>query len=236
MIDYALIEGRFLTPRGRSVVFRYREGTNDWNTLNACLTEDEYRLRELHVTGYAVDAGGYLGGVAVGLAVDNPGLRVLVIEPVPENVALTRWAIEANGLVDRVVVLEGAIGDGSEVEVRFRYTGDPSAEHHAFVGNSSLAYATGGLLPHEVVNYVSLTPADIIDRLGEEPALVKVDVEGGEWAFLGAGAAGLPFILGEWHPVHGHTRDTLTALLIATHDVTFDGPEAGPGGFRAVRR
>ena len=236
MIDYALIEGRFLTPRGRSVVFRYREGTNDWNTLNACLTEDEYQLRARHLTGYAVDAGGHLGGVAVGLAVDNPGLRVLVIEPVPENVALSRWAIDANGLSDRVVVIEGAIGDGSETEVRFRYTGTEPAEHHAFVGNSSFAYDTGGELPHEIANYVSLTPADIIDRLGEEPALVKVDTEGAEWAFLAAGAGVFPLILGEWHPVRGHTRDTLTALLIDTHDVTFNGPEGGPGGFVAVRR
>lgn len=236
MIDYALIEGRFLSPRGRSVVFRYREGTSDWNTLNACLTEDEYGLRDLPpLTGSALDLGGHLGGVGVGLAVDNPTLRVLIVEPIPENVALARWAVEANGLASRVVVEQGAIGDGTEVEVRFRYTGNESAEHHAFVGNCSLAYSTGGSLPHEIVNYVSLTPADVIARVGL-PEFVKIDTEGAEWAFLAAGGDVFPLIVGEWHPVQGHTRDTLRALLTATHDIEFSGPEGGPGGFRAVAR
>lgn len=250
MIDYALIEGRFLTPRGRSVVFPYREGTSDWNTLNACLTEDEYGLRSLPpLTGSALDLGGHLGGVGIGLAVDNPALRVLIVEPIPENVELARWAVQANGLASRVVVEQGAVGDGSEVEVRFRYTGTETAEHHAFIGNSSLAYSTGGEQPHEVINYTSLTPSDLMERIGGVPELVKVDTEGAEWAFLaGFGADLFPLIIGEWHPVRGHTRDDLVDLL-PYHDVTFqpqpqlvDGerqmvdPVGGPGGFRAVRR
>ena len=40
----------FLTPRGVQVLMTIREGTNDWNTLNACMTEDEYGLRDWHGT------------------------------------------------------------------------------------------------------------------------------------------------------------------------------------------
>lgn len=236
MIDYAVREGVFRTPRGLPVRFRYREGTNDWNTLTACLNEDEYGLRDLPpLTGSAADLGGYLGAVGIALAADNPTLRVLIVEPVPDNVELTRWAVEANRLDARIVVEQGAIGDGSVVEVRYRYSGTETAVHHAFVGNSSLSYDHGGFLPHHVVSYPSLTPADIVERIGT-PAFVKMDTEGAEWAFLAAGAALLPLVVGEWHPVRGYTRGDLLALLADTHEVTFTGPEAGPGGFRAVAR
>src|SRR5690349_6287046 len=94
-----------------------RDGSNDYNTLNACMTEDEYHLADFHGSGWAVDVGGYLGGVAISLALDNPELRVLVIEPVPDNIRLIRENIERNDLTERVTLIEGAVGDGSPVEV-----------------------------------------------------------------------------------------------------------------------
>lgn len=233
MITYDVAEAVFTTPQGRSVLFRYRLGTNDWNTLASCLNEDEYGLRTEHPRT-AVDVGGYLGGVAIGIAVDNPEASVLVIEPVPDNVELIRWAIDTNKVADRVTVVQGAVGDGSEVETRYRYTGTEAAEHHAFVGNSSLAYDSAGFLAHEKITHRSLTIADVVDLVGE-PDLVKIDAEGAEWAFLATGAALLPYIIGEWHPIRGHEQADLTALL-PQHEVTFSGPTSGPGGFRAVRK
>ena len=231
---YALIDGGFLTPNGRSATFRYRADTNDWNTLNACLTEDEYGLRGLAVAGHAVDIGGYLGGVGIGLALDNPGLRVTIIEPVPSNVELIRWAIEANGVTDQVTLLDCAAGGPADrtTVVSFGYRGEPHLEHHAFVGNTTLVYEYPDSHDHDelTVACVSLGALAPIDFL-------KIDCEGCEWKVLtDPTTAAIPRIHGEWHSVNGHTAADLSVILGGSHSLTFSGPVEGPGGFVAVRR
>lgn len=231
---YALTEAEFRTPRGLPARFRYRLETNDWNTLNACLTEDEYGLRGLSISGHAVDIGGYLGGVGIGLALDNPDLRVTIVEPVPANVELTEWAIEANGVGGRVRLLPFAAGgpDDTSTIVSFGYRGEPHLEHHAFVGNTTLVYEYPDSHDHDELEVacVSLGALGPIDFL-------KIDCEGCEWNVLtDPTTANIPRIHGEWHSVNGHTQADLLGLLDASHDVTFSGPVEGPGGFVAVRR
>ena len=232
--------GEFRTPRGRPVLMAIREGTNDWNTLNACMTEDEYLLRSWQGSGWAVDVGGYLGGVGIGLALDNPGLRVLIVEPVPDNARLIEQNIERNGVRDRVTLIVGAVGDGGPVDVWHGYSGSESLEHHRFVGNSSLAYDHGGEAPHETATYPkSLTMADINVLTGGSVDLLKIDCEGGEWSFLGAAAFSVETvreIVGEAHSVRGHRGDDSIGLRAATHDVTSKGDPAGTVEFRAVAR
>jgi FkbM family methyltransferase len=229
----------FRTPRGRLATMTIREGTNDWNTLNACMTEDEYGLRDWQGTGWAIDVGGYLGGVGIGLALDNPDLRVLIVEPVPDNARLIEQNIEQNGLGERVSLLVGAIGDGTPVDVWHSYQGTVAAEHHRFVGNSTLAYDNGGALPHETAHFEqSYTLGDLIAVLGAERiALLKIDCEGGEWAFLDSSAVALcDVITGEAHSVRGHRGDDVIGLLATTHDVTISGDGAATCEFRAVAR
>lgn len=228
----------FRTPRGVQALMTIREGTNDWNTLNACMTEDEYGLRDWHGTGWALDIGGYLGGVGIGLALDNPGLRVLIVEPVPDNIRLIHQNIDRNGVRDRVTLIEGAIGDGGPVSVWHGYSGTVTAEHHRFVGNSSLAYDHGGELAHEETAYLSIPLAALIAMTGADRIdLVKIDCEGGEWAFLADRAvARCDVILGEAHAVRGHRGDDIVALLADTHDVTISGDGAGTCEFRAVAK
>lgn len=228
-----MVIGEFRTPKGRWVRMEYRDGTNDWNTLNACLTEDEYGLRDLSVTGHAVDIGGYLGGVGIGLALDHPALRVTIIEPVPDNVRLTREAIAANGVSERVTVLDAAAGgpDDTETVVSYGYRGEAHLEHHAYVGNTTLVYEYPDSHEHDerTVACVSLGSLGPID-------FAKIDCEGCEWSVLTDPAvSAIPRIHGEWHNVRGHVRDDLVALLPG-HVVTFSGPVDGPGGFVAVQR
>lgn len=232
---YALTTAQFRTPHGLPVPMTYREDTNDYNTLNACMTEDEYALRERKVTGTALDIGTYLGGVAIGLALDNPSLRVIAVEGVPQNAELTRQNVAANGLTERVTVIEGAAGGKKPVEMRFGYRGSESMEHHAFVGNSSLAY-DDEVIEHDSVTYDEpYTLSRLVEMAGGSIDLLKIDCEGCEYAFLADPAiAQVQTILGEWHPIRTNTQATVLALLAATHSVTFTGPVAGPGGFVAV--
>lgn len=232
---YPVVTDGFHTPHGRPVRMSYRLDTNDYNTLFATLDSDEYHLPK-GLTGMALDIGGYLGSVGIALAVDNPDLHVVIVEPVPPNADLIRRNIEDNGVGDRVSLIEGAAGHGGEtVEVWYGYRGSESLEHHAFVGNSTLAYESSPTA-HESVLYVGKGLADFVAEYGPL-AFVKIDTEGAEWAFLDSPAVkDVETIVGEWHPVRGHTQADMLALLDDTHEVTFDGPQAGPGGFRAVRR
>jgi FkbM family methyltransferase len=227
---YATRTGTWRTPAGREAVFAYRDSTNDWNTISACLTDNEYDLpRDLR--GLALDIGAYLGAVTVALALDNPALRVYAIEPVPDNVRLLRENVERNDVADRVRVIHGAVGVG-QVTVWHSFRGSESAEHHAFVGNSSLFAA-----PYSASYTEDIHTGWPLASLATEPiAFCKIDIEGGEFTVLADPAVSLcRVIVGEWHPAHGTQRDIRT-LLSRTHDVTFSGPPEGPGGFRAVRR
>lgn len=233
-MTYELREGTFRTPRGRQAAMTYRADSSDWNTLWSCLNEDEYGFRERSVEGTALDVGAHIGGVTVGLALDNPTLHVIAVEAVPPNVELLRRNVAANGIAGRVTVIEGAAGSGP-VEVWYGYEGSENASHHAFIGNSSLAYAaTTGT--HQTSRYHEATTLSAILEHGPV-SLAKVDCEGCEYAFLDdPRVAEIPTILGEWHPVKGKTIGDVLALLSETHTVTFSGPQAGPGGFVAVAK
>jgi len=240
---YELQSDIWPTPRGVPAQMHYRADTSDWNTINSIMgTNDEYGLAGLTLVGAALDLGAYLGAAAIALALDNPGLRVIAVEPVPDNARLSRINVELNNLADRISVYEGAIGPpgiGTSL-IRFGYRGDANLEHHAFVGNSSLAYDHGGDVAHDEREVETLGIAALLDRYSIATAdFVKVDVEGAEFPFLAAPAADLrrlAHIIGEWHPVRGHVQSDVRGLLGGTHDVEFSGPDGGPGGFIAVRR
>ena len=232
---YALAEAIFQTPRGQPARCRYRTDTSDWNTLYSALNEDEYQLRGVSLAGLALDIGAHIGAVTLGLAIDNPDLRVIAVEPVPDNARLLRENVALNGLDDRVMVIEGAAGRGT-VTVWYGYRGTETAEHHAFIGNSSLAYDHGGSLDHDEITYEGHTLSDLAPAT-VTVALLKIDNEGGEYDFLDDPAVSrCERIVGEWHNVRGHVQTDIASLLGATHVVTFSGPVGGPGGFTAVRR
>ncbi len=234
---YAKALGTWRTSRGASAVFEYREDTNDWNCINACVTEDEYQLGPLALSGWAFDIGAHLGGVAIALALDNPSLRVVAVEPVPENAELCRANVERNHLAGRVEVIHGAIGSPGQaaITVCYGYSHSESTRHHTFIG--AVRSAGHGEMPHRECQVTGYSLAALVNLVGGLPSFVKMDCEGGEWAaFMDPITVGLPRIHGEWHATEGHTRADLECLFVATHELSFQGPEAGPGGFTAVRR
>lgn len=241
MLDYAVAQEVWTTPNGRLIAFRYRKGTNDWNTVNACVgTNDEYGLAGRKITGQVLDVGGYLGSVGITIAVDNPEARVLIVEPVPWNAALIRENAELNKVADRVTVFEGAVGEAGQKtsEIRFGYVGDANLEHHAFVGNSSLAYDTGGDTPHDKKTVPTLGLSELLDQYEiDRVAFMKIDCEGGEWPFLDTPDVDrIDYLVGEAHSVRGHTGADIEPLLDRTHVVTLSGNPEGTCGFAAVRR
>lgn len=229
---YAVTQGTFRTPRGRSVSLSYREDTNDYNVLRSCLDEDEYHLRDLSMAGQALDIGAHIGGVTVALAVDNPDLHVTAVEAVPPNIELLRENVERAGVTERVTIIHAAAGKGTTANVKWAFEGNGDlGSHNAFVGNA--------LLPVPIEAHASMT-LDVIalpKLVGDGVEFAKVDCEGCEWPFLqGRALSKVGRIHGEWHPTDGHVRnDIMRVLTRAGFTVVFSGPEAGPGGFEAVR-
>ena len=247
MARYDIRPEMFTTPRGNPCVVYIREGTNDWNTANACLgRNDEYNTAGYDFTGTSglfVDIGGYLGTVALAVLLDHPGTRAIIVEPIPENLDLIRRILSINGVLDRASLIAGAVGSG---QTTIHYGYDPSPDlsdqanennlHHAYVGNG---VGSGGA-PHKSVTYQGLSYREVIGD--EAPAMVKIDCEGGEWPVLHE-MTDVPLIVGEYHPItlpdgSVGSRALAESILGATHDITYGGPIGSPEawGFRAVRR
>jgi FkbM family methyltransferase len=229
-----MLEYDFQTPNGNPVSWLCREETNDRNVVYSAGQEDEYDLAGLELEGWALDLGAHIGGVAVCLLLDHPRLNVIAVEPVPDNLELLRANAERNGVLERLELRQEMVARGRET-IRFRYR-QPSGEldHHAFIGN-----ATSIVLP-PVFDELELPCADLagLRRLHGPPALVKIDVEGAEWAALEELAAlEAPLLVGEWHPYPGTPSPAELASVFeqAGYQVTFNGPLVGPGGFRAAR-
>ena len=239
-LHYAQAFYTFTTPRKHPALMRYRLETSDWNTLWSAMNEDEYKLANLPtLVGTAVDIGAHLGSVGIGLALDNPDLRVVCVEPVPENAELLQLNVDTNGLSDRVKVLQVAAAspEHETTLVRWRYRGSELLDHHAFIGNASLVEGTGVAdAEHEEEQIACVSISGLIREYGPL-RLLKIDCEGCEWSALQDPAvAEVPLILGEWHPTAGKTVADLIALLDETHILSFEGPQAGPQEFTAVRR
>lgn len=239
---YELMQGAWPTPKGNTYVSWWRDGTNDWNTISSCTTHDEYETRGLFLRGWALDVGGYLGSVGIPLAIDNPDLRVIIIEPVPENAKLIRDNIVLNGMQERVRVLEAvAAAPGEEtggVAYGWRAPGTPQQvnyEVHHFVGGSTLALDNPGV-PHEEATVPAYSISALLSLVDAERfSFMKIDCEGCEAKFLTdlTGIALVDHIIGEWHPPYVDEAG-VHALLDDTHIVETGG--TGPGWFKAVRR
>ena len=243
------------TPKGNVAIFEFRNGTSDWNTLQSCTAEDEYGLRALRLSGVALDIGAHIGGVSIGLAIDNPDLRVIAVEAVPDNAALLEHNATLNGVADRLTVLNAAAAAPGvdSVVINYGYRGNEAAEHHAWIGNITMLEGQGGRPDHDEVRVPGVSLTGLFALAPEPVSFAKVDCEGGEYGFLSDPAVRfLPRIVGEYHPLGPDPsgaeakrifrRSDLVALLAPTHDLTFPpvnvatDPERGPGGFIATLR
>ncbi len=240
------------TPDGHAVAFNVRDDTNDANIATAVNVwdgnvNDEYRMRGRVLSGWAMDIGAHIGGVAVPLAMDHPNLRVIAVEGVPENAELCRQNAERNGVADRVIVLNAfAAAPGTLTGVcnygytRVQDTADAYVSAHRFIGGTWDPAVEGGY-PEFAATIPAVNLDELLTRYGiDDLALLKIDCEGCEWAFLDTPAvAKVQTIVGEYHgrPTNVDPVSRLRELLGATHEVTdwsADFYDIGP--FEAVRR
>lgn len=230
------------TPGGRQARFtyRFRPETTDWNSISSILTHDEYKVRGLTLSGWAVDVGAHVGSMAIALALDHPDLRVIAIEPLPDNVRLIEMNVELNGLDDRVTVLAGGAGAprAKSQDVAWNWDDGPGGMNtgHRYIGGSYLAL-DNPTVAHEIVSVPSWSVGQLLRHVGAERfAFVKLDCEGCEAKLLTDPRIDrIDRMVGEYHPPYIDAAG-LHRLLDATHDVTIPDEKANLGAFRAVRR
>jgi FkbM family methyltransferase len=239
------------SPGGRAVAFSVRPGTND-DAMMVGLNNwdghvvDEYRMTGRVLSGWAMDVGAHIGGVAIPLALDHPDLRVIAVEGVPGNAALLRENVARNGVADRVEVVEAfAAAPGTATGVchyGYRHeasAGDSYVSAHRFVGNTwGFEGEAGDPEFSDTIDAVSLD--DLLTRFHiKDLALLKIDCEGCEWAFLDTKAVSrVQTIVGEYHgrpKGHDNPVERLREML-PDHDVTPWSDEPVNGLFEAVRR
>lgn len=210
----------FTTPNGLPFSLECRDGTNDQTVSASVSSGDEYGLRGLRLNGWALDVGAYIGAVAIPLALDHPDLTVVAVEPIPENLAALYRNIGLNGVAGRVLVVPMAAGGPTADLVHVRYG---FASQHRYVGNLGEEGHTQSFDAPAVSLSILLRTFGV-----KKAALLKIDCEGCEWAFLRDPAtARIGLITGE---THGGSEEELVRIL-PEHDVLKTGYH-----FRATRR
>lgn len=216
------------TRAGAYYALGVRPGTSDWNTANAVAwPQDEYQL-PTGLTGWALDVGAHIGAASIPLLLDNPGLRLLAIEALPENVGMLFANLQRNGVEDRCRIVHAAASD-SAAPVRIGY-GDvvDASGQHLYIGNAGAPPgAREVVLPGASLRGVELLRGSAQD---EPWVWAKIDCEGCEYPFLSGDLSRLEFITGEVH--QGWAR--LVELLEPTHIVAGPGKDFGP--FQATIR
>lgn len=184
-------ENKFTTPWGAEITVFTREGTNDWNTLYSCITEDEYNIADLDATVnnvVAIDIGAHAGGCS--LALLSRGFKVVAVEPLPENAELIMKNVKANGWGKNFTLHNKAINETSGKEVVLRYGNEAteSGSHHRFIGNTidSSEWQEGLWDQGREIKVETISIDDVLKDI-KNVNLLKIDCEGAEWsAFTGA--------------------------------------------------
>ena len=215
------------TPAGAHYAMSVRPGTSDWNTVNSCARpNDEYHL-PTGLSGWALDVGAHIGACAVPLLIDNPDLRVIAIEALPENVDMLRANAARNQVSDRLIVLHGAAAGYGTTRVTIHYPADPE---HRYIGNAD--HPGTPTLSADVDGF------DLDALLAALPdagrfVWAKVDCEACEYPLLSSARVDrIDHIEGEHHRGIAGIRERLEA----THDVDITSGTDDFGTFRAVLR
>lgn len=213
-----LKKGTWRSPFGKQIHAFWRDGKNDWNTLQSILKEDEYGLKALCSNPkHVIDIGGHIGGFA--LLAASQGATVRVVEILPENADIILRSANLNSFGSNLRIYQRAIAEksGETIKAYYMDTSTHTGDHHEFVGNTESD--TGG-------RSIEVETISLDELCADLPYvdILKVDCEGAEWPML-AGASEetlnkINLIVGEIHPWGDNTIDDMRAMLPNHEDIS----------------
>lgn len=213
-----------------------RPESTDPDVVREVFDENVYHLSAEHLDGggWVVDLGANVGAFSLYAAAMNSEVRVLAVEPQPENAELLGKHVADAGLGDRIVVSVCAVGATSGAEFIV------GVEAQAFTAAEPIPDRPSVAIPR--MSLPELLEAMAIERV----RVLKLDIEGAEYDVLGACPKEvlerIDYIAMEFHggalTERGVTPGSLGALverLSETHHVTTMGA-ASRGGMLWARR
>jgi FkbM family methyltransferase len=192
-VTYVFRSGAALSMKG---------GSHDVRVLNEVWLDriyepsPDFRVRQ----GWTVlDLGGHKGAFTVRAALAGPTTRVHVLEPEPENLRYLRANLVLNRLAN-VVVHAGAVSTSSGEALLY-------LSDHGGSGTNSLFQEQVEGRKVRTLSVPTIRLDDLLDRAGGQVDLMKMDVEGAEYAVLHAvspeGLRRIRRIVLEYHAVAG---------------------------------
>jgi FkbM family methyltransferase len=186
------------------------EGSDTPRIVAREMTNDEYGLGQIRFKpgDVIVDVGAHVGMVAIWLALRNPEVTVIAVEPEPLNLSHLRANIAANGVRNIVVVPLALTADRRRLPIaRPPYNSGGAGCYY----DQANGYAT---------SEVGSTTLDAIfeEFVPDRCRLLKVDCEGAEHEILPASEAlrRVDWFAGEFHinarlAAKGHSNEELVA-------------------------
>jgi FkbM family methyltransferase len=162
-----------LQPNGLRVRVRHGESYDRW-VLHEVFRGGDYDPPEAlesligREPRRIVDLGANVGFFSLRVLGRHPLASVVAFEPDPSNAASVRTAIRRNGLEARWELVEGA---AATEDGELRFVGGLGSNSHQ---------ATNG----EEAGTIAVRALDVFPHL-DDVDLLKIDIEGGEWAILG---------------------------------------------------
>ena len=176
----------FFGPKETHAIFVFRAGNADECTCQATYRSDEYQLVNYPPAPgeWYIDGGGYIGTTAILYAQLYLQAKVVVLEPLPENIELIKRNVKVNKLEDRIFVEEKALfnKDRKEVKIYYRDNSPVGIAHH-FVGSSSKKYTQS--VGAKFFKAETITLKTIVEKYKmEKVRLLKLDIECSEYKAL----------------------------------------------------
>lgn len=195
--------------------FVVRRGTCDRDVCHSIVMDNEYQWP--HPSYYVdncvlIDIGAYLGIWGIWNIKRLKTCKVLALEPLPENVEMVRRNVWKNGLEGSLEIIQGAVGSGKQVAIKYSsLSTDPGRIHH-FIGNAAnLSGEKEVTVPIYQLHHL-LTEVETRFHTRKVWA-VKIDCEGGEEDFFrNAKSEDLRrvfYFIGEHHTGEGRIKNIL---------------------------
>lgn len=188
--------------------FIVREGTNDRDIVRSVY--EEYTLpdeSEYEPGSVSCDIGAHIGSYGIFAMKRWKDLRVIFVEPIPENLDLLRRNIYLNDMADRAIVINGAVGTGDYLNIFYTNPNTESGRIHHWIGNSSGNVAdpsdqSVAVSVYELKNLLFFATS-LKGGCAHKIWTIKLDCEGGEVGFLDQATDQqlnqVGFLIGEYH-------------------------------------